>query len=211
MNNYDGWQWKTHQPIIRAVMEFYKPRFVLEIGIGMNSTPVFYEYPTFLVGIENDYEWFLYMKKKYPIQLFHHQLDEGIGIATKLQWLTQKQKDNIYNYYTGITLPIIKPNLLFVDQWTCNRTLSINALKDKFDLIIYHDCQPWESGIPEYEYNLINFEGFNVYFLRNCDNWTGLMIRKEFDKGMKSLRQMIIPHILAFRDKYPDAGIMQFP
>lgn len=201
MRIWDTWDWKTHQPLIRATIELYQPKFIFELGIGEFSTPLFLEYGIEFIGLENDIEWLNYMKDKYKFRSIFQPLDDGITIGTRLFQLNEIQAKRIYNYYEGIKLPSARPNLMFVDQWTCNRTLSINALKSRFDLIIYHDCQP-PGGIIEYEYNLINFEGFNVYFLCNSVNWTGIMIRKEIDKGFDALAVQIAPHIEWFRNTY---------
>jgi hypothetical protein len=206
MRNWDTWDWKTHQPLIRAAMDLYKPKFVLELGAGDHSTPLFLDYDIDFFSIENDLEWVNYMKAKYPkLRIIYHPLDDNVTIATRLFQLTPVQKARIYHYYEDLKLPEMKPNLLFIDQWTCNRTMSINALKDRFDIIIYHDCQP-PGGIEEYEYNLINFTGFNVYFLRNCINWTGIMIRKEVDKTFEQLQIAMVPHLHDFIARFPEGG-----
>jgi hypothetical protein len=184
-------------------MELYCPKFVFELGIGVFSTHLFLEYGVEYIGLENDIEWLNYMKTKYDFKSIFQPLDDNITIGTRLFQLNPVQKTRIYHYYEDLKLPEARPNLMFVDQWTCNRTLSINALKDRFDLIIYHDCQP-PFGIEEYEYNLINFTGFNVYFLRCSINWTGIMIRKEIDKGFEAMQEKIIPHILNFRNQFPE-------
>lgn len=204
MRNWDTWDWKTHQPLIRAMIDLYSPKFVLELGAGEHSTPVFLEYDFEFMSVENDIEWVNYMKDKYKVNILYHPID-GVNIGTRLFQLTPLKQKRIFNYYSDMKLPEARPNLLFVDQWTCNRTLSINALKPRFDFIIYHDCQP-PGGVEEYEYNLINFDGFNVYFLRNCINWTGVMIRKELDKGFEPLLLANIPHINEFKQRYPEGG-----
>ncbi len=201
MRIWDTWDWKTHQPMIRAAMELYTPKFVFELGIGVFSTPLFLEYKTEYIGLENDIEWLNYMKDHYKFKSIFQPLDDNITIGTRLFQLNPVQKARIFHYYENLKLPETKPNLLFVDQWTCNRTISINALKDRFDIIIYHDCQP-PNGIIEYEYNLINFEGFNVYFLTNPANWTGIMIRKEIDKGFEALAKQITPHMQWFENTH---------
>jgi len=169
MRIWDTWDWKTHQPMIRAAIELYSPKFVLELGMGTFSTPLFLEYSMEFLSIENDIEWWNYMRDHYKFKSIFHPLDDGITIGTRLFQLNPIQKWRFFHYYEDLKLPEIRPSLLFVDQWTCNRTMSINALKPRFDIIIYHDCQP-PGGIEEYEYNLINFEGFNVYFLCNSVN-----------------------------------------
>jgi hypothetical protein len=210
MRIWDTWDWKTHQPLIRAAMDLYSPEFVLELGMGPFSTPLFMEYKIEFLSIENDIEWYNYMRGLYKFNTLFHPLDDGITIGTRLFQLSPVQKARFFHYYEDLKLPETKPNLLFVDQWTCNRTLSINALKDRFDIIIYHDCQP-PFGIEEYEYNLINFTGFNVYFLRNSINWTGIMIRKDFDKSFEQLQIALVPHLANFIVMHPEGGAsMQF-
>jgi hypothetical protein len=196
----NNWDWKTHQPLIRAAMELYKPKFVLELGIGIHSTPVFLEYKTKWQGIENDKEWMDLIKEKYNVPVTFHDLGSEVNIATYLRDLPKTKQEEIYYYYQNLKLPKLKPNLLFVDQFTCNRTLSINALSNRFNLIIYHDCNP-EWYEKEYEYNLIGYEGFNNYFLKTNITWTGIMINKEVDKGFDSLRTIINPHIKIFQQQ----------
>lgn len=210
MRIWDTWDWQTHQPLIKAVMDLYKPKFILELGQGPFSTPLFIKDGIEFLSLENDIEWYNYMKTQYKFKSIFHPLDDGVTIGTRLFQLIPLQKARIFHYYEDLKLSEVRPNLLFVDQWTCNRTLSINALKPRFDLIIYHDCQP-PFGIEEYEYNLINFTDFNVYFLRNCINWTGIMIRKEIDKSFEQLQIAMVPHLAEFSSRFPEGGAtMQF-
>ena len=54
MNIATGYEWATHQSVIRAAMEVYKPQYILELGPGVYSTPVFLEYNLLYDCIEND-------------------------------------------------------------------------------------------------------------------------------------------------------------
>jgi len=199
MNINNGYEWSTHQPIIKAVMELYTPAFVLELGIGDNSTPVFLNYKTKLLGVESDKEWIDHIRNKYKnIDVIYHDLNE-VKIFTHLKELSDDKKFEIFNYYHNLVIPELKPNLLFVDQFTACRTLSINALYDKFDLILYHDCQ--YAGIPFYDYNLINVNGFIKYFLKSPSSWTGLMVRTKIDKGYTALNMAILPYIIEYKNK----------
>jgi hypothetical protein len=207
MNIENFYEWSTHQPLIRAAMELYKPAFVLELGLGVHSTPIFLEYETTLLSIENDKEWLNHIKEKYVgIDTLFHDLG-GLKLGTHLYEISEKQKSEITNYYIGLKFPELKPNLLFVDQFTSCRTLSINALKNKFDFIIYHDCQP--AGIPWYSYNLINKSGFNSYYLKTPTSWTELMVDEKKDKGFDLLNEIIIPHTNDYKDKNSDCKFMR--
>lgn len=198
------WEVKTHIPAIRGLISTYKPKFILELGIGIHSTPVILEYKTKYIGVENDMEWVNIMNEKVHARFIHHPM-AGIDVGTSLPELSADQEFEIFEYYSDLELPADRPNILFVDQWTCNRTLSINALKDRFDIIIYHDCEP--KGIKEYSYDRINFEGFNIYTLISTKSWTGIMIKKEIDLGFDLLSKIMEQHILNFTKWYPDSNL----
>jgi hypothetical protein len=200
-----NWDWKTHQPLIRAAMELYSPKFILELGVGINSTPVFLEYKTKWKGIDNDPEWIEYIKEQYKVPVIFHDLGKDINIATHRNELSQEKQEEIFYYYINLKLPSNRLNLLFVDQFTCNRVLSINALSRRFDMIIYHDCNP--NWIAEYDYNLIGTDGFNNYTLRTSITWTGFMIRKELDKGFDQLKKTIDPYINEFILENPTSNM----
>jgi len=184
----------SHQPLIRATMEVYSPRFVLELGIGLYSTPLFCEYKTSLTGIDNSMEWVSYMKERYSHEILFHSLGDK-NINTRLSSLTLAQRHDIYNYYNTMILPTARPNLLFVDQWASCRTLSINALSDKFDLVMYHDSEP--AGVDFMEYDLISVKGFHRYTLKTSTAWTTLLVRE--DKGFELLNEKILPHIEGYK------------
>jgi hypothetical protein len=207
MNIENFYEWSTHQPLIRATMELYKPVFVLELGLGVHSTPIFLEYGPELLSIENDKEWLDHIKEKYPnINTLFHSLGE-LKLGTHLYEVSEKQKLEITNYYIGLKFSELKPNLLFVDQYTACRTLSINTLKEKFDFIIYHDCQP--AGISWYSYNLINKNGFNSYYLKTPTSWTALMVSEKNDKGFTPLNEVILPHINNYMKNHSDCKYMK--
>ena len=189
MNIGKEWIWASHQPLIKGVLELYDPKFVLELGIGENSTPLFHGRG--YLGIENNEEWIKEIHKKYYMQIIHHDLD--------------KQTISLEQYYKEIIIPNESPRLLFVDNYESCRMIAINTLRDKFDFIIFHDCEP-EPGARINRYNMINSEGFNVYFLKTSANWTGLMIRN--DKGFDELLKAVNPYIKEFKKDHPEVKTM---
>jgi len=179
------WPWASHQPLIRGVLDLYKPQFVLELGIGENSTPLFAGLN--YCGIENNPDWIARIQQLCDVEITHHDLD--------------KQVTPLADYYDAIALPMEFPRLLFVDNYESCRTIAINALRDKFDLIIFHDCEP-EPGARVNHYQMINSAGFTVYFLKTPANWTGLMVRDDY--GFGDLLKAVNPHINKFRMDHPD-------
>jgi hypothetical protein len=186
----------THQPLIKGVLKLYSPLFILELGIGDYSTPIFQESGVKYQGVDNSKEWI----NKFSGDLIFHDLQD-ILIGTRINEITDDQKESIKQYYRDIIIPDLNPNFLFVDNYASCRMLAINNLRDRFDLIIYHDCEP--EGIDWYDYDLINTEGFNSYFLKSDFTWTGLMVRKEIDKGIELLRDSCKDFIEQFKMVQP--------
>ncbi|MCJ7447908.1 MAG: hypothetical protein MUO72_09455 [Bacteroidales bacterium] len=207
MEIVDSYQWSSHQPLIKAVMELYVPKFVLELGIGIYSTPVFLEYDIKHLGVESNKEWIDHIQGIYKgINVLYHDVGE-ITIGMRLKELTESQKAEICFYYTNIKIPDLKPNLLFVDQYISCRTMSINMIGEKFDIVIYHDCEP--AGIIAYDYNLIDVKGFNTYYLKTTGSWTAIMIKQEIDKGFNELQRIIIPIIEKYKIGYAETFFME--
>jgi hypothetical protein len=190
MNEEMNYQWATHQPLIQGVLKLYEPKFILELGTGYNSTPLFQGYG--YIGVENDLEWIKEIHKKYYMQIIHHDLD--------------RQTVSLEDYYKAISLPNEFPRLLFVDNYESCRLIAINALRDRFDLIIFHDCEP-EPGARVNHYDMIDSAGFSVYFLKTPSNWTGLMVRH--DKGFDELLKSVNPYIDEFKQKHPEMEWMR--
>jgi hypothetical protein len=159
----------SHQPVIIDVLAKFKPKFVLELGIGYYSTPLFrgIDY----IGIDNNKEWVDRMNGQYPdMRFIHHDIGElkNYEMDDSKSFLT-----NAIRYYDSILLPDVKPRLLFVDNYASLRTIAINTLKDKFQYIIYHD-----SEAKVYRYDKIDDTGFEVIHYPTYPRTT-LMIRNE--------------------------------
>jgi len=193
-----SYSWATHVPMIQAVLKLYKPEWVLEYGIGIHSTLLFenLEY----IGIENDLQWMQMMCKKFPkLDIRHHNV-LPIVLSTNRNKLTEKQKLEICLYYLRLNLSKIGLGLLFIDGYLSIRTLVLNTISSKVDIIIYHDCSP--TSRKYYAYEKILDEGFNRYYLTSPTSWTGILIRKEVDKGMLILKETIDPYIKEFKEKW---------
>ena len=197
--------WTTHQPLIKAVMQSYKPKFVLELGMGNFSTPLFLQKDVEYLGVENDVTWIGHLENNLgPMNTIFHDLGPDIKIGTHLYEISENAKASICDFYKNLKYPRLKPNVLFVDQFTSCRTLSINTLGKYFDVIIYHDCEP--AGIPWYSYNLINLEGFQIFTLKSDTSWTRLMVKKynnDFSKVIKLFIQ-------EYKMNNPDIRYMEF-
>lgn len=198
-------EWTTHQPLIQSVMEVYKPRFILELGMGNFSTPFFINKGAQYLGVENDEKWIDHLKNNLGnMDTIFHDLGPNVKLGTHLYEINDEQKTSIINFYKSLKYPDLKPNVLFVDQFTCCRTLSINTLGNDFDVIMYHDCQP--AGIPWYSYNLINLDGFQIFTLKSDISWTRLMV-KHYDDSFTNVVQSFIQ---IYKKNNPDIKYMEF-
>lgn len=193
-------EWASHQPLIHTVMERLHPMMVMELGIGMYSTPVFHEYNCEYYGEESDLEWI--KKMKYEL-IAHYDLGPNIKSDTFLKNISEHDRNNITKHYEELYIPDGRPNLLFVDSFTCTRNIAINTLYHKFDAIMYHDCQDPE-GIEWYEYNF-NYDLWNRYdhfTLKTKIAWTGLFIDKKYCCTLGELESIAQPHIKSYENTY---------
>lgn len=193
----NNWEWSSHQPVIRTVMTYFKPKFILELGCGDFSTPTFHEFDfDLMVSVENNIEWGNKVAEKYEKDnfiVFHHDLGEGIKNGTLLSELTEEQKNKIEKDYKEMRYGLsIKgdPTVLFVDHYACVRTLAINIMCKYFDIIIYHDCQP--EGVKLYEYEFGKDLNFYRHFeYRTPISWTGIFIDKNFDFNLNKVKDLL--------------------
>lgn len=89
-----GYGWATHQPLIKVVMEIFKPGFVLELGTGFYSTPLFIDYGTNLMVVDNDLEWIKLIQEKYKIKIIYQNI-EGLEEKHGYNNLSEKQKEDL--------------------------------------------------------------------------------------------------------------------
>lgn len=187
----------SHKPILKAIIDIYSSQSCLELGMGTNSTPILYNKVPQLISIENDKIWLKAMKRKLqPRKNFitlWHELPNYINIKTKPNDIKPKIKNNAQNFYHNIvdTFLSSKLDLLFVDQFACLRTISLKIFYKHFDIIIIHDTQPSANHLYDYHeffklesvikelYTVFNFESF-------IPNTTVLI-----NNNFKNLRQFI--------------------
>ena len=199
-----GYEVATHQPMIKVVQKMFKPLSVLEIGIGLFSTPLFLNKKSSYLGIENNGIWIDKVKSKYPKAniIKHDLLRIGVKMSTPYERLTPVQRVKICEYYTHLEIPDETPRLLFVDGYRTTRRYAIDILKHNFDFIIYHDCE--KKGYLHNRYGKIDKKGFTSYYLISPLTWTCLLIKDELDPGLSKLCEMIAPFAIEFMKTWKD-------
>ncbi len=199
------WEWNTHQPLLKMLIEVIGPKLIVELGTGIFSSPIFFKSNAEkLFFIDNDEKWLEKIQKENISDsrcIFRfHNLGDKIIISTPVSDLKEVEFKKIQTYYVNfskeIDLERHAPKLLFVDHFRCARALAINSMFNSFDVIAYHDSQS-PNGTLHYQYFFDKeiYKKFNLFCLKTSTSWTHVFIRKTFHSLEKELFQKIQPHI----------------
>ena len=195
-----NWDWSTHTPAIKYVLDKYDIGMILEHGSGVHSTPLFIESGINYQGYEEDALFRLQMIEEgvyNDTQVEVMPMPKDVNIMQMFSELTDTQieeiifeYDKLYYEMQGEFLYIDKLKLLFVDGYTATRNLCINMWNTLFDIVIVHDTEPnsWEH----YQYNFRNEyfkEHFNVISITTPVPYTSILIRKELDIDYDLIRK----------------------
>lgn len=202
-------KWSSHNPVIMTALDLLQPAFVLELGVGNFSTPLLLQSPAKMIWhIENDRPWLDHVQQTFSTDgrshFRYHEISDRVNKSTAWSSLPKDLQATQHAFYENLADEISRvdmdPRLLFVDHFTCVRTVSINHLAPKFDWIIYHDAETPEV----YDYHKIEsrlLDSFDHYVLQTASSWTGMLIRR----GMAqtgNLQSTMLHHCKTFGDKF---------
>lgn len=168
--------WSTHQPLIKAVLKAYDPQFILELGIGYFSTPLFRKHECEKMFIENEKAWI----DKTGIDAIWHELPVK-SQDVPVHDVSAEVKRAIFNYYQDLKEKLLlkpHPSLLFVDNYSCCRAIAINNLFPVFDIILYHDSEPQSIGRNDYYFVDKIEKDFDHFNLETPKTWTSAFVSK---------------------------------
>jgi len=179
-------KWSSHNPVIYSILEILNPEFILELGIGNYSSPLFLNSKAKkIIHIENDIDWINTIKSKYQFdersEIIYHNLNDEVSNSTPRHKVPEACLKESEEFYNNLGQKLLMSNsvgkLLFVDHFACLRTMSINILGNGFDAIIFHDAEtPQIYNYDELSSNLkIKFD---CYILKTPSSWTGFYIKK---------------------------------
>ena len=209
MNIVNHYEWSTHIPLLKSLTEVMQPKLIVELGTGLHSTPIFLQSTAEkLYFIDNDQAWLSRIQESNTFDnrctVRYHGLGEEITLTTFLRQLTAEKKAEISNYYIALSAEInsiaVSPKMLFVDHYTCARTLSINLLFESFDIIAYHDCQPKGTKWYEYYFNQGLLDNYELHYLKSPTSWTGCFIKKSFN-DYSTLNAVMRPYVDSYCDE----------
>ena len=199
--------WGTHIPVLRAILAYFSSELdvVVESGIGMHSTPLLNDVEKY-IGIENDAEWYSKMINKIEQgKLIHFPVKFRAGDSVNR--VDKKELKRIENWYKELKIPEGKLKLLFVDGFSASRVPCIQALKDKFDLIVYHDAQL--SSDHWYGYSKVKWLAGKKAFLTSPKAWTGLYIKEGLEINWDVFSEILHYYIFVYKIENPDCTFMQ--
>lgn len=156
-SDFEKAQWGSHKEvIIDNIMKKEKIDFLLELGSGEFSTPIYAPLVTTLVSVETNSEWYEYMRSKHPASNVEYKLISDKEIPEFIDSLVK----------------IKVPNLVLVDHThdipDQRATVANQLMQHKIKYIVIHDiCQSIIDKIENndsYEY-FVNSKSINPSLL----------------------------------------------
>lgn len=168
----------THLPVLQSIIEIFRPRLAMELGAGLYSTPLLVDNFEWLVSVENDQFWYKKICRRYAnkrnIEIIYHPIEKHIH--SSLSSLDINEVEIHRSFYQSLSDANPKSELLFVDQASCLRTISLMEMYRRFKFIVWHD-----ADCDKYEYQRfydLDLSDYNRYWFRLNKYATGFMIRK---------------------------------
>lgn len=179
--------WGSHIPVHEALMDTYDVQGILELGAGLHSTSFFFNNCEDVVSIETDEEWIAKLRESLKEDQHHklvlHPVPDDISRATRRNNVTKEfLKESVSFWKKNISDNM---NYLFIDSISCLRLEALEKLKNKFDIIVFHDANP--RGLNNH-YNvdildkLSKSKKYNLIVDETYTQYTGILILKKLDK-----------------------------
>jgi hypothetical protein len=207
MNIHNDYAWGTHKPVLSTILEYFGSKLdvIVESGVGIHSTPLLNCIEKY-VGIENDAQWFENLIKGIEIgQLIHFPVKFRAGESVNR--VSKAELKRIENWYNELEIPEGKLKLLFVDGFSATRAACINSLKDKVDIIVFHDAQIVSDFW--YGYTKVKWPEGSLNYLTSPKAWTGFFTKAGLEINWTTFIQILTKHKEAFMLKNKDCTFME--
>jgi hypothetical protein len=138
--------YSSHVPLIRAALEVFRPRHVLELGAGTYSTTQFLRAES-STSLEQDDSWYGAMR---PLQDARHRIEYMPVPAPqdKKRWRTipapSEQTAAAATYYEKYLRP--DTDMVFVDHFGGYRAHAAQYLHARVPVLLYHDVDEMRNG-----------------------------------------------------------------
>lgn len=193
-----AFEYGTHLPVSRALIEVFKPKGVLELGAGKFSTPLFYQKVKKLVTIETDATWIGEVAKIVPprdgFELIHHSVK--LSSKTRARSISQKVKDECVAFYRNAMARHSGLDYLFIDQVSGLRAFTLFSLYRQFEFVVYHDAEDKGYGYEQFA-DCDNGEYFH-FLMSTYIPFSGILIHRKHAAKMAEFKQALERHALAY-------------
>lgn len=192
--------WGSHIPTNQALIDYLPIEGVLEIGAGLNSTPMFARSGVECVSIETDEEWVARMRAEIGplrgLDLVHYDLKDP-SIKRNTRTASREVEEQFLSFCQAKIRPDL--NMLFVDGISSLRYVSVTELAKFFDVVTFHDYQDkgkknhYRGGIPK-------IENYDLFVDQTFEAHTGILIASGLDFDLDQFREH---HARRLADFYP--------
>lgn len=197
--------WGSHIDLNNALMDTFDVKGVVELGVGLYSTPIFRRCPRTL-SIECDLGWYNKIVKDLSStdnhKIIYHDIG-GLPIQTKRWDVPKERREKNTQLYRD--LDVTDYNFLFVDNHASLRRDALDILHHKFDIIVYHDCQNTNRLRPghinhSYEKDpdvgdFVPHEDYIMIHDQTFTQWTGLLLHKSLMPQFDELRENFVKRV----------------
>lgn len=182
----------THLPVLQAVLKVFKPSGVMELGVGLKSTPLLYDDRKLLVSIESDLKWLEKVKPLVPLrdrfELVHHDIGHGIHVKTKYKQITPIVVEECIEFYSTF---VNKYDLdfLFIDHVSGLRAITLTELFDRFLIVAYHDAQ--HPGYCYEKFLEVDSNDYLHFMFESLGVYTGILIHGKYVEKIKVFNDVL--------------------
>lgn len=137
-------RWGSHEPVLLAAIDIFRPDGALELGAGSYSTRLLFERIQSVTSIEADQAWIERLRadglaETGKQRLVYHPLP-GFRRAVKPHEVPKNTLNEATKFYLRHSPSNM--DLLFVDCYAGFRRRALEDLHKFFDVCIYHDAEP---------------------------------------------------------------------
>jgi len=191
-NKLKDLRWGSHVPANSSILKTFPITGVLELGAGLNSTPLFFNNCKKVISIENDQDWINKLKNENLIietddhKIIHHEISKKIVRGTHRKDIPKNILDETLSFYKSFMTDDL--NFLFVDGYAGFRLETLIQLHEFFDIVAYHDAEPKYDYA--YDYSLFTPSSKYVQlFDRTFSADVGILISNKFENLIPTFKQ----------------------
>lgn len=182
----------THLPVLSSILEVFEPLGIVELGVGLKSTPLLYNYGKELLSIESDLEWLKKVEQvvapRNDVTMVHHDIGHDVNVKTKYNQISAQVLEECMEFYNALTKDKYF-DFLFIDHVSGLRIHTLIELFDRFQVVAYHDAQhpgyyfDRFSSVDSSDYLHFMFESLGVY--------TGVLVHKKHSEKIEAFEEAL--------------------